>query len=357
MRQFNVSRLGYVYLLGLLLGCGSEPLAEPELTSGSLRAAIELGVSTHDVASVRFDVVLPEDDCSATALATRTVQVEAELAPASVSGASEERHHFASGLLTLAPGFYRVCATPLQGDGIASSACAKASATTTVAEEQTTQLALVSQCSGTAAGGLDVGVSLNDPPQIAQVDVASSPYITVCESAELTVAATDPNADELSYAWEIISGDGGSLRATGAAATFSGSPGEYAVRVTVTDIHGASASLPINLRVSDAICEVPPPVFDIINAQCSPCHTTGASGGLKLAPADVAYSSLVSHAVGAAACAAQTRVVPGDAAASYLVAKLRGEPNICGVRMPRNRPALPEADIQTIEAWIDSLPH
>jgi len=25
--------------------------------------------------------------------------------------------------------------------------------------------------------------------------------------------------------------------------------------------------------------------------------------------------------------------------------------------MPRNRPALPEQEIQTIEAWINSLPH
>jgi hypothetical protein len=51
------------------------------------------------------------------------------------------------------------------------------------------------------------------------------------------------------------------------------------------------------------------------------------------------------------------RVIPGNAAESYLIAKLRNAPGICGTAMPRNRPPLPEEQIQTIEAWIDALPH
>jgi hypothetical protein len=50
-------------------------------------------------------------------------------------------------------------------------------------------------------------------------------------------------------------------------------------------------------------------------------------------------------------------VSPGDAANRYLIAKLRGSPDICGARMPRNQPALPEAEIQTIEDWINALPN
>jgi len=50
-------------------------------------------------------------------------------------------------------------------------------------------------------------------------------------------------------------------------------------------------------------------------------------------------------------------VVPGDSAASYLVAKLKGEAGICGVRMPHNLPPLPKEEIATIEAWINALPH
>ncbi|HYQ15222.1 MAG TPA: hypothetical protein VEQ58_05685, partial [Polyangiaceae bacterium] len=111
------------------------------------------------------------------------------------------------------------------------------------------------------------------------------------------------------------------------------------------------------LHVADATCVVAPEVQNILINNCAPCHTTGSSGGLKLDPADVAYSSLVGHSVGAAACSSQTRVIPGDAAGSYLIAKLRNTPGICGVQMPRGRPPLAEADIQTIESWIDALPH
>jgi len=45
-------------------------------------------------------------------------------------------------------------------------------------------------------------------------------------------------------------------------------------------------------------------------------------------------------------------VVPGDAAASYLVHKLEGT-GICGVRMPLGRPALSAAQIAAIRTWID----
>ena len=49
-------------------------------------------------------------------------------------------------------------------------------------------------------------------------------------------------------------------------------------------------------------------------------------------------------------------MVPGNASGSYLIAKLRNNGPICGARMPFGGPMLPEAEIQTIEAWINSLP-
>jgi hypothetical protein len=326
--------------------------------AGSLRAAVELGADTHDVTAVRFDLVADDADCDAPALATQTVPMEAELAPASVSGSANDKHHFASGLFTVAPAAYRVCATPLKADSSASDVCARASEETTIVAEETSQLTLVSQCHGEGAGGLEVGVTLNNPPQITAVTVTESTYITVCESAGIAVTASDPDADDLEYSWSVVSGpDGGSLTPTATTATFSGHPGDYVVRITVTDTHAAEASFLVPIHVSDATCVVPPQVFDIITAKCSPCHTSGASGGLKMYPADVAYASLVSHNVGAAACNSQVRVVPGDARASYIIAKLRNAPGICGLPMPRNRPALPEEEIETIESWIDSLPH
>jgi hypothetical protein len=76
-----------------------------------------------------------------------------------------------------------------------------------------------------------------------------------------------------------------------------------------------------------------------------------------LDPADLAFTNLVGQPARGAPCTARTRVIPGDSAASYLIAKLRGEAGICGVQMPRGQPPLPEAEIQAIAAWIDSLPH
>jgi hypothetical protein len=352
------SAVGGVCLAGLTFGCGSQPIGEPEDRVGSLRSAIEMGPSTHDVTSVRFDLVSPDSDCDAPALATLTVPLEAELAPAAALGGEAAAHHFASGLFTIAPGDYRACATPLRADSSASDECAQASDLTTVVAEHAAQLTLVSQCQGTPTGGVETAVELNDPPQITAVTVTESTYITDCETASLAVTAEDPNGDALSYAWSVVSGPAaGSLRPSEATATFSGGPGDYVLRVVATDTHAAEASFLFTVHVTEATCTVPPDVESIIMSRCAPCHTTGASGGLKLAPADVAYTSLVNNGVGAAACSSALRVVSGDAQSSYLIAKLRNTPGICGLPMPRNRPPLPEEEIQTIEAWINNLPH
>ena len=357
MRKRIHSVIGGVCLVGCTLSCSSQPIGEPEGRAGTLRAAIEIGPSTHDVTAVRFDLVAPESGCDAPALATLTVPLESELLPASAGGETST-HHFASGLFTVTPGDYRACATPLRDDSSASGECAQASAVTTVNPEVTSQLTIVSQCQGSTAGGRDVAVALNDPPRITAVTVTESTFITVCESANIAVAAEDANGDALSYGWSIISGpEGGSLRSSDASATFSGRPGDYVLRVTATDTHAAEASFQLTVHVTDATCSVPPEVQSIITSKCSPCHTRGSSGGLKLDPADVAYTSLVGHSVGAAACASQVRVIPGDAQNSYIIAKLRNAPGICGLPMPRNRPSLPEEEIQTIEGWINSLPH
>jgi len=47
----------------------------------------------------------------------------------------------------------------------------------------------------------------------------------------------------------------------------------------------------------------------------------------------------------------QRFVVPGDPDASYVIHKLEGT-GICGMRMPRGRPALSAGDIGTIRTWI-----
>jgi hypothetical protein len=65
---------------------------------------------------------------------------------------------------------------------------------------------------------------------------------------------------------------------------------------------------------------------------------------------------MVSKPVRSAACASALLVAPQDPANSYLIAKLRALPGICGTPMPRNAPPLPEQEIAAIESWIAALP-
>jgi hypothetical protein len=338
----------------VLAACsGHEPGGEGEL--GSLRASIELSSVAHDVTGARFDVVLPDQDCDGEPLLTKTVSLEDEALPESL--ADSGTHAFADALFVLPPGSYRVCATPLAGEE-ASAECGPTDAEADVSAGSTSELVLTSQCGGEANGGLGVVVSLNDSPEITGIELDPSQFISVCETLQLEATATDPNDDALTYSWSIASGpDGASLHPSDATATFSGPAGDYTLLLTVDDGHGGTNSLEFPLHVSDAVCEVPAAVQEIFTQRCSPCHTTGSSGGLHLDPATASYANLVNVHVSSAACNSRTRVVPGDAAASYLIAKLRGASDICGVRMPRNLPPLPEEEIQTIEAWINDLPH
>jgi hypothetical protein len=342
--------------LSLLASSCSDP-ADPVEPTGRLSAALQIPVSSHDVTAVKFDVVAAGGSCSDTPLASATIPLEDEPLPSSVAGPGSGMHRFADGLFLLPPGPCRVCATPLAG-AAPSTECARAEVAAEVVAGQTSEVLLVSQCRGQPTGGLDVVVGLNDPPAIAALDLAPSKFITVCQSAALAVTASDPNGDDLSYAWAVISGpDGASLRPSGRAASFSGPAGDYQLAVTVTDVHAATATLRFPIHVSTATCAVPPPVQDLFALRCSPCHTATAAGGLSLASAEAAYANLVgTHALGAG-CTDRVRVVAGSPATSYLVAKLRNIPPICGLPMPRNRPPLPETELATIEAWIAGLPH
>ena len=350
-------RLSWVtgVLVSASTACSGGGAPSPEGGLGSLRAAVEVSEVEHDVTAVRFDVVTVEDECGATPLASETVTLEGEALPSSLAGAGT--HAFGDGLFVLPAGSYRVCGTPLAGEG-PSSECGPADAVADVAAGTTSDVVLTSQCESAQNGGIDAVFALNDQPRVTGVELAPSGFITVCESATLTATATDANDDPLSYTWSVVSGpDGASLRADGATATFSGPAGDYTLAVAVDDGHGGTASLEFPVRVSDAVCEVPTEVQAIFDARCSPCHTSGSSGGLHLSPASASFANLVNVGSSSASCSGRTRVIPGDPANSYLMAKLHGDAGICGVRMPRNLPPLPDEELATLEGWIAELPH
>jgi mono/diheme cytochrome c family protein len=94
-------------------------------------------------------------------------------------------------------------------------------------------------------------------------------------------------------------------------------------------------------------------VYALITASCTGCH--GAGKTLDLSTPELAYDGMVGVEAQYAACVADggespLRVVPGDADASLLIAKLEGTQS-CGKQMPPK--ALLEADkIAVFRAWV-----
>lgn len=338
--------------IGWLLCTSCSATGADDTERGQLFVQLEAGLQ-QDVESVSFEIVAAGAECGSTPIASRTVALEAEALPGSLSPESGPGHAFSDALFVLPAGDYEVCATPMNGAG-PSPECGLAEESVSVIPGQTTEVVLISQCNGDASGGLDVVLALNAPPEISALELAPSKFINACELLTLTVTANDPDDAALDYAWEIASGpEGAALGGEGASVTFSGPVGDYEVTVAVTDPHGAEASLVFPVHVTE--CAVPLVVQEIFEAKCSGCHTASSAGGLSLASAAISYTSLVDASVRAASCSDRTLVVPGDAASSYLVEKLLGSAGICGSPMPRGRDPLPAEEIATIEAWIDSL--
>jgi hypothetical protein len=85
----------------------------------------------------------------------------------------------------------------------------------------------------------------------------------------------------------------------------------------------------------------------------SGCHNAGsASAGLVL-EAGSSYGNLVNHI--STEDPSLRRVAPGNPGASYLLKKLRGDPDITGSRMPQSGPPFLSADqIAGIAGWIQA---
>jgi hypothetical protein len=86
---------------------------------------------------------------------------------------------------------------------------------------------------------------------------------------------------------------------------------------------------------------------------CTDCHNTRFAqfnGGLDLSH-DLAYANLVG--VASRGKSGAVRVIPGDAANSYLIHKLDGRSGIVGLRMPTSGPYLTAGQIAVIQRWIE----
>ena len=94
---------------------------------------------------------------------------------------------------------------------------------------------------------------------------------------------------------------------------------------------------------------------NVFNQNCAipACHVQGtAAFGLVLSDGQ-AYGNLVDIPAQGPTSLSIMRVKPGVPDSSYLVWKLEGRPGIEGVQMPRNRPPLPQEEIDAIKRWIE----
>lgn len=94
---------------------------------------------------------------------------------------------------------------------------------------------------------------------------------------------------------------------------------------------------------------------NIFDQECAVpgCHVQGSAAfGLVLSDGQ-AYGNLVDVTAQGPPSLSIMRVKPGIPDSSYLVWKIEGRAGITGVQMPRNRPRLPQEEIDAIKRWIE----
>jgi hypothetical protein len=211
---------------------------------------------------------------------------------------------------------------------------------------------------GTAQRTVDVQVanvaSANRAP-VVDATVTAPTTVLAGDTAALSIGASDPDGDTLTYTWRTNpSGAGTFTNADMPAASWrSGDVGadtNYTVQVTVSDgVASITRSVTVRATVPKYATDIQP-----IWNQCTSCHdSTSPSGGMNLL-AGSSYAALVG-VNGTNRCGGGTaiqRVRVSQPNNSLLVRKIEGS---CGTRMPQNNqsyfvdnPGL----ITRIRSWI-----
>lgn len=260
--------------VAIAAACGSGGTGQANAgTTGTLRFGLSTD-ATHDVASVHYSIVPSTEDCSGAPVAERDVPLEEEALPLGLRAPGVgSGHRFADAFVTLEPGAYLICATPLSESGNPSAECAPAEALASVLSGATTETTLVSVCVGAESGGLDAVTVLDTPPHIDDLQIEPSKFVTSCETATFEVEATDPDGDELSYEWQVVTGHA-PLSSEDSEARFGpAAAGDYEVEITVRDAYGQGSSLtfPVHVSASD---------------ECPACDASTWQPTQKLIPSD-----------------------------------------------------------------------
>jgi|GEM_PF-1456756 len=224
---------------------------------GVLHAGLAFENPVHDVTHVAVDVIAPDLLCGeAIPLQHKVVPIEEEYLPDWL-GSDGAMHPFGDALFVLAPGDYRVCVSPLAGDE-PSLYCGPVDTLATVVASRTTETAVYSQCSDTPNGAVDIVAGLNDPPHIDDLAISPGKFAWACETATISLSASDPNGDSLSYRLEVLEEPGGGLYTLPTPgpdfAVRLCTPGPWLLRATAIDASGAIAQMEFPMNIIGAEC-------------------------------------------------------------------------------------------------------
>jgi hypothetical protein len=227
------------------------------------------------------------------------------------------------------------------------------SASFSVVARQTALVSVHLQCEQAPLNGsVSVNGTLNICP-VADGIMANPSEVTVGSTIALSASAhdSDNGPAPLSYTWSATSGTFSD--ATAAAPTFTcTTPGTATIAVSVSD-GDTDAGCADQTSVTVTCTPTSTEVQAIVDTNCTSCHSGSAPPrGLSL----VDIRSVVGSA--ASGCPAKLRIVPGNAAESYLVDKILGVAQdggcFSGKQMPLGKAPLAAGDIATITSWINA---
>jgi len=320
-------------LSAVLSGCSSAPEASNTDADGIGSVGLELQVGGATLNQVSYVIVGPADYSK-----SGTLNVANSTVLSAVLGG-----------IPVGNGYTITLSGSTEGGAISCSG----SGTFDVLPHETSAVSVHLLChQASTTGSVQVGGTFNVCPVVDGI-MASPAEVLVGGTIALAASAhdTDSAPSPLSYAWTASAGSFDD--ATLAAPTFTcTAPGVVTVTVTVSDgdpapacADQASATITCTPTAAD--------VQSILNSNCVGCHS-----GAK--PARGLDLSDVKTVVGAAAagCPQKLRILPGNAARSYLVDKLLGAAQdggcFSGKQMPLNKPPLAASELEIISSWINA---
>lgn len=225
----------------------------------------------------------------------------------------------------------------------------------------TLQVTVTDGRGGSAVAPVEVTVanvaSANRAPTV-DAAVAGPATVVSGDSMDVSIGATDPDGDALTYSWRTNPAGVGAFTNgnTSAASWRSGevtSNATRAMQVQVVVSDGV-ASVTRTLNVGITVPAYGAHIQSIWDQACTSCHdATAPSGGLNLLAAS-SYANLVNVTGNNATCSTLRRVRTGQPPdSSLLVRKISG--TTCGNRMPRDNPTFFDTNpglVTRIRSWI-----